>query len=112
MKECVFCKIINKEIPSETVYEDDQIIAFDDINPQAKIHTLIVPKKHISRLEEISSQDRGLSSYIFSKAPEIAKIKNIRDFRIIVNNGEKAGQEIFHLHFHLLGGEPLGKLRG
>jgi histidine triad (HIT) family protein len=112
MDNCVFCKIIQKEIPSEIVYEDDWMVAFDDINPQANIHTLIVPKQHIPRLDQLNSGHGDLISHLMRKIPEIARIKNIGDFRIVLNNGEQAGQEIFHLHFHLLGGEPLGKLRG
>ncbi|HOJ49666.1 MAG TPA: histidine triad nucleotide-binding protein [Spirochaetota bacterium] len=108
--DCIFCKIVSKEIKSNIIYEDKNIIVFDDIKPAANVHVLIVPKKHIESLSVISEEDKDIVSDIIFKAKEIAKIKGIKDFRLVSNSGKEAGQEIFHLHFHLLGGQKLGKL--
>ncbi|MDO8885848.1 histidine triad nucleotide-binding protein [Candidatus Oleimmundimicrobium sp.] len=112
MAECIFCKIVQGQIPSEIVYEDDKVIAFRDINPQAKIHIIIVPKKHINPMNEINENQAEIMANIFLAAKEIAKRQKIGQsgFRMIVNVGPDSGQEIEHLHFHLLGGEKLGKL--
>ncbi|MEI6092835.1 MAG: histidine triad nucleotide-binding protein [bacterium] len=105
--DCIFCKIINKEIPSKIVYEDTNVFAFRDIHPQSKIHVLVIPKKHISSLEEIKSQN--LYDQIFSAIKLIAKQEGIdkTGYRICINNGADAGQTVFHTHFHILGGERL-----
>lgn len=108
--DCIFCKIIKKEIPSNIVYEDDKILAFEDIQPQAKVHILIIPKKHIRSLNELSTEDEALMGYLLSKLKEIASKKGIKDYRLISNCGKAAGQEVFHLHWHLLGGQDLGHL--
>lgn len=111
IRNCLFCKIINKEVPSDQVYEDDYIIAFRDINPQAKEHILVVPKKHIAYISDIS--DDETLNHIFPAIHSIAKQLDIRDsgYRIVVNKGPDACQSIFHLHFHILGGEQLsGKM--
>ncbi len=112
MSECIFCKIINKEIPANIVYEDELIIAFDDISPQAKVHTLIIPKEHIPNNLYLEGRHKPLIGHLILKANEIAKIKGIAEtgFRLIVNSGKDAGQEVQHIHWHLLGGEPLGRL--
>ncbi|NPA51708.1 MAG: histidine triad nucleotide-binding protein [Aquificae bacterium] len=112
MEDCIFCKIVKKEIPADIVYEDDLIIAFEDINPQAKVHTLIIPKEHIPNNLYLEGRHKTLIGHLILKANEIAKMKNIAQtgFRLIVNNGKDAGQEVFHIHWHLLGGEPLGRL--
>lgn len=104
--DCIFCKIINKEIPSSIVYEDEKVIAFKDINPQAPIHLLIVPKKHIPSLLEIEEKDSYLLTEIIKIIKELAKANNIDDkgFRVVVNTGDEGGQTVHHLHFHLLGG--------
>jgi histidine triad (HIT) family protein len=104
---CIFCKIVSKEIPSQIVYENDKVIAFYDINPIASEHILIIPKKHIPSIDNISADDRDISASLFDAAREIVELKNIKDdgYRIIINNGRAAGQEVFHLHLHLLGGE-------
>ena len=104
---CIFCKIISGEIPSEKIIETDDILAFRDINPAAPEHILIVPKKHIESVDNISSDDNNITAAMFEAANEIAKIKNLSDegYRIIINNGRAAGQEVFHLHLHLLGGK-------
>jgi histidine triad (HIT) family protein len=112
MENCIFCKIINKEIPANIVYEDELIIAFDDIAPQAKVHTLIVPKEHIPNNLYLEGRHKPLIGHLILKANEIAKLKGIAEtgFRLIVNTGRDSGQEVPHIHWHLLGGEPLGRL--
>ena len=108
MKDCLFCKIINGEIPSEKVYEDDEILAFKDINPKAPVHILIIPKKHISSAMEIKENDESLIGKIFTVIAKIAKEQKLDNgYRIINNCGEDGGQEVMHLHFHLLGGKKL-----
>lgn len=109
MEECIFCKIVKGEIPSKKVYEDDEVLAFHDIDPIAKIHILVIPKKHISSLLELKNEDKELLSHIFEKINEVAKIVGIdkSGFRVISNVGEDGGQSVKHLHFHVLGGEKL-----
>jgi len=103
---CLFCRIVKKEIPSKTVYEDDLVLAFEDINPQAPVHILVIPKKHISTSLEIKSDDNELVGYMFQAANKIAKEKNIaeRGFRLVMNCNRESGQTVFHIHLHLLGG--------
>ena len=104
---CIFCKIVSKEIPSKIVYENDKVLAFYDISPITREHILIIPKKHIPSIDNISADDKDISAALFDAAREIAKLKNMQDdgYRVIINNGKAAGQEVFHLHLHLLGGE-------
>jgi histidine triad (HIT) family protein len=106
MSNCLFCKIISKEIKSNIIYEDEKVVAFLDINPKAPVHILIVPKKHISTILEMEEDDRELIGHIYMVANRLAKEKNIHKdgFRIVLNCNKDAGQEIFHIHFHLLGG--------
>ena len=110
MNNCIFCKIINKEIPSNTVYEDDEILAFRDINPVAPVHILVIPKKHISSLIDLKEDDELLIGRIYTVINKIANEEGIdeKGFRVIVNCGEDGGQEVKHLHFHILGGKKLG----
>ena len=110
MSDCIFCKIINKEIPSTIVYEDEKIIAFKDINPVAPVHVLVIPKKHITSLIELEDEDKNIIGDIYLVINKIAKEQGIAEkgFRVIVNCGEDGGQEVKHLHFHLIGGEKLG----
>jgi len=107
--DCVFCKIIKKEIPAKVAYEDDQVIAFHDVNPQAPIHLLIVPKKHIASIMEIDDENSTLLNKIARAAQNLARENNIdkKGFRLVVNTGEEGGQTVNHLHFHLLGGRFL-----
>lgn len=101
----LFSKIINKEIPAKIVYEDDLCLAFEDINPQAPVHVLLIPKStHLDRLSASQSSDSNLLGHLMFKAQEIAKKLHLTDFRIVINNGELAGQTVFHLHIHILGG--------
>ena len=110
MDDCIFCKIIKKEIPSDIVYEDDDVIAFRDIKPAAKVHVLVIPKKHISALTDISKEDEQIIGKIYSVINNVAAKEGIKEdgFRVIVNCGENGGQVVKHVHFHLLGGEKLG----
>lgn len=111
MEDCIFCKIINREISSDIVYEDDEIIAFKDINPAAPIHILIIPKKHIPSLVELEKEDEILVGRIYSVINKIAKEQGVKErgYRVIVNCGKDAGQEVAHLHFHLLAGKQFGQ---
>lgn len=105
MSETLFSKIINREIPADIVYEDDKCLAFRDINPQAPVHILIVPKQAIAKIAEASTDDRSLLGHLLLKAGEIAKQEGYGDaFRLIINNGASAGQTVFHLHVHILAG--------
>lgn len=107
MSDCLFCKIIAGEIPSSKVYEDEHCFAFDDINPAAPSHVLIVPKKHIGKIADASDDDTMLLGRLSRAASQIAKQRGLEDFRLVVNNGEAAGQSVFHLHMHLIGGRKL-----
>jgi len=110
MNDCIFCKIINKEIPSNIVYEDNEILAFRDINPAAPVHILVIPKKHITSLVDLKEEDELVIGKIYSVINKIAKQEGIEEkgFRVVVNCGEDGGQEVKHLHFHILGGKKLG----
>ncbi len=105
--DCIFCKIISGEIPSEKVYENDTVFAFKDIRPVAPEHILVVPKKHIANIEEISLEDGKVLSDLFMAVKEIASARKLNDkgYRLILNNGKAAGQEVFHLHLHVIGGK-------
>lgn len=108
--DCIFCSIINGDIPSKTVYEDDKIKAFCDIEPQAPVHIIIIPKKHIKSANDVTAEDAEYIAHIFAKIPQIASEQGIADdgYRIINNCGKNGGQTVEHLHFHLLGGRDLG----
>ena len=108
--DCLFCKIINGEIPSEKVYEDEYVYAFNDISPTAPVHVLIVPKKHISTINDINEEDCALIGRIYLCAKKIAKEKGIAEdgYRVVTNCNKMAGQTVFHIHFHLIGGRELG----
>lgn len=108
--ECLFCKIVKKEIPSEIVYEDEEVLAFKDIHPAAPVHILIIPKKHITSLIDVKGEDEVIISKIYQVINKIAKQQKFdtKGFRVIVNCGEDGGQEVGHLHFHLLAGKKLG----
>lgn len=110
MENCIFCRIINKEIPSTVVYEDDKVLAFNDINPVAPVHVLIVPKKHIPSVKDIKPGEEGYLTDIHMAAVKIAQKLGIdeKGFRLINNCGKDGGQTVFHLHYHLIGGKDLG----
>lgn len=107
--DCIFCKIIAGEIPSQKVYEDETVYAFKDINPMAPVHVLIVPKQHIASVNEVTSENSAVIAYIYEVASQLAKELGVAEdgYRIVTNCGKNAGQTVFHLHFHLLGGTPL-----
>lgn len=106
--DCIFCKIIAGEIPSTKVYEDDEILAFRDINPQAPVHILVIPKRHIGGVHEVNSENSAVVSKIFVKIAEIAKREGLTNgYRVVSNVGEDGGQTVPHLHFHILGGRKL-----
>ena len=108
--DCIFCKIINGEIPSEIVYEDEEILAFKDIAPKAPVHIIVIPKKHIGKITEMEKEDEAVIGKIYSAINKIAEKQGIAEkgFRVIINCGEDGGQEVNHVHFHLLGGTKLG----
>lgn len=110
MSDCIFCRIANKEAPSEIVYEDEQVIAFKDINPVAPVHILIIPKKHIPDMTAVTEDDVELIGAIHLAAVKIAEQMGIADsgFRLVNNCKADGGQVVFHLHYHLLGGRKLG----
>ena len=110
MENCLFCKIIEGLIPSSKVYEDEKILAFRDINPQAPVHVLVIPKTHLACVDEINEENADIVAYIFSHIPSIAKKAGITDgYRVISNCGPDACQTVPHLHFHILGGAPLSE---
>ncbi len=109
MSECLFCKIVERTIPAALVYEDDLVVAFDDINPQAPTHTLVIPRKHVVSIAELQELDVGLLGHLMLVGNKIAKLKGIIDsgYRFVVNTGAHGGQSVFHLHFHVLGGRHM-----
>lgn len=109
MPDCVFCLIRDKKIPSQTVYEDNDVLAFKDINPESPVHIIVIPKKHISTLMDISQDDDLLVSKIYSVIRRLAVELDLAEsgFRVVTNYGRDGGQTVNHLHFHLLGGRPM-----
>lgn len=110
MKDCIFCKIINKEVPASLVYEDEEIVAFNDINPKAPIHILIIPKQHFDSISDIPLEKKQILSELLFRARQLAKEKGIAHsgYRLVLNTGKDSGQEVSHLHLHLLGGRRMG----
>jgi histidine triad (HIT) family protein len=109
MADCLFCKIIAREIPASIVYEDDRILAFNDINPQAPIHVLVVPKRHVESLNALVPEDDASVGEVVRRAAAIAQERGISDagYRTVFNTNRGAGQTVFHIHLHLLGGRPM-----
>jgi len=109
MEDCIFCKIANGMIPSKKVYEDAEVFAFDDIHPMAPVHVIIIPKKHIPTMLDVTKTDMSAIGSMFTAAQEVARIKGIneRGFRVVINCNKEGGQVIFHLHMHVLGGKKL-----
>lgn len=106
--DCLFCKIIAGEIPSTKVFEDEKILAFRDINPQAPSHILIIPKEHIGGVDELNENNSAVVAHIFAKIAEIAKNEGLENgYRVVSNVGEDGGQTVRHLHFHIIGGAKL-----
>ncbi|HUD71992.1 MAG TPA: histidine triad nucleotide-binding protein [Dongiaceae bacterium] len=106
MSDCLFCRIARKEIPARIAYEDDQVLAFEDIGPQAPTHTLVIPKRHIATLNDVGADDEPLLGHMVQVAARLARDKGLAasGFRLVANCMEGAGQSVFHLHLHLLGG--------
>lgn len=109
MEDCIFCKIAAKEIPSSIFYEDDHVVAFDDLSPQAPVHCLIIPKMHYAAISDDVPSD--IMAAIFTAVPKVARIKGLeqKGYRMIVNTGSDAGQTVFHFHVHVLGGAKMGE---
>ena len=108
MSDCLFCKILSGDIPSNKVYEDASVLAFRDIQPQAPTHILVIPKTHIASVADITPDNSALIAHIFEVIPQIARQENLTDgYRVVSNCGPDAGQTVPHLHFHILGGKPL-----
>lgn len=106
--DCLFCKIINGDIPSSKVYENDNVLAFKDINPNAKVHVLVIPKKHIDSINCVDSDNISFVAEVINAIPIVAKECGLENgYRVITNVGEDGGQSVKHLHFHILGGEKL-----
>lgn len=113
-ENCIFCRIIKGEVPCQKVYEDDDVIAFKDINPAAPVHVLVVPKKHIKSLEELDEENIGVVVPVHRAIQKVAEITGVEKdgYRVIVNTGPAAGQTVMHVHYHVLGGVNMGeKLR-
>lgn len=110
--DCIFCKIVAGEIPSTKVFEDEYVYAFHDIQPQAPVHVLVIPKKHLASAHELTLEDGDMLGHVFAAVKEVAQITGIAQsgYRVVANTGKDAGQVVHHLHFHVLGGKPLGPL--
>jgi histidine triad (HIT) family protein len=108
MSDCIFCKILAGEIPSDKVYEDDKVYVFRDINPKAEVHLLMIPREHIASLNELTAEHDALMAHMLRLLPQLAQGQGLDEgFRTIINTGKGGGQEVFHLHIHLLGGKGL-----
>lgn len=112
MSDCIFCRIASGEIPSKKVYEDDDIFAFHDINPQAPVHFMVIPKQHIASLNDADASHQAVLGKLMAKLGELARSQGLTDgFRTIINTGRIGRQEVYHLHVHIVGGpEPLGSM--
>jgi histidine triad (HIT) family protein len=106
--ECLFCRIVAGEVPSDRVYEDDTVVAFRDVAPKAPTHVLVIPRRHIADAHALTEQDAGLLAQLFAAARRVADDAGlVRGYRIVTNVGPESGQSVFHLHLHLLGGRPM-----
>lgn len=107
---CLFCKIANGEIPSKKVFEDEEVLAFHDVAPQAPVHVLVVPKKHIAKISDMNSEDELLLGRLIHAAKKVAEDQGLleKGFRLVINNGESANQTVLHVHLHVLGGRRMG----
>lgn len=108
--DCIFCKIANKEIPTDAVFENDRVIAFNDLNPQAPVHVLVIPKKHYASLNEID--DFSVGADILEGISQVVKKLGIKEYRTVINTGKSAGQSVFHVHAHILSGKNLSEILG
>ena len=107
MSDCLFCKIIKREIPSKPAYEDGEVYAFHDINPQAPTHILLTSKKHIAGVRELTTADLNLAGKLIYEAKQLADSLGLKSYRLVFNQGPEAGQSVFHIHLHLLSGRRL-----
>lgn len=107
MPDCLFCKILKKELPSKAVFEDDSFYAFHDVNPQAPLHILVIPKKHIGGVADLTSADETAAGRLILRARQIAEDLGLKSYRLVMNNGLEAGQSVFHFHLHLLSGRRM-----
>ncbi len=109
MGDCIFCSIIKKEIPARIVFEDAEVVAFEDLNPQAPVHVLLIPKEHFASLNEIPENKKEILTHLLLTARQVAREKDIAEngYRIVLNTARDSGQEVFHIHFHLLGGRRM-----
>ena len=110
MSECLFCKIVEKKIPAKLVHEDEDTLAFDDIHPQAPVHTLVIPKRHVGSVQDLGETDQTLLARRLLTCRKVANDKGLAGsgFRLVANTGRDGGQTVFHLHFHVMGGRPMG----
>lgn len=108
--DCIFCKIIAKEIPADVVYEDEQVLVFRDINPLAPVHLLVIPKRHVESLMDTQAADEQLLGALLGVARQVAAAQNLTGYRVATNIGEDGGQVVKHLHLHVIGGRPLSDL--
>jgi len=108
--ECVFCKIVRGEIETEVVHDEDEVLAFNDINGRAPVHVLVIPKRHVANLEEVSALPEAATKRLFEVSSQVARERGLEEggYAVRINNGPDAGQEVFHLHLHVLGGRKLG----
>lgn len=107
--DCLFCRIVQGQIPSKTVYEDDEIVAFEDINPQAPVHILVIPRKHTATLNDLQAEDDATLGRLHRVAAQLARQRELaeRGYRVVLNCNAEAGQTVFHIHLHLLGGRTM-----
>jgi histidine triad (HIT) family protein len=109
MDDCIFCRIANGTIPSKKIYEDTEVFAFDDIHPMAPVHVIVIPKKHIPTIMDLTKEDMSAIGSMFTAVQEVARIKSVdeKGFRVVINCNKEGGQVIFHMHLHVLGGKKL-----
>lgn len=110
MSDCLFCKIVEKKIPAKLVHEDEDTLAFDDIHPQAPVHTLVIPKRHVGSVQDLGETDQALLARLLLACRKVASDKGLdgSGFRLVANTGRDGGQTVFHLHFHVMGGRHMG----
>lgn len=110
MSTCIFCQIVEGRIPAKVVYQDEHTLAFDDVSPQAPVHTLVILKRHVAAVQDLGEEDQALLGRLLLTCRKVATDKGLAEpgYRIVVNTGRNGGQSVFHLHFHVLGGRPLG----
>lgn len=109
MAECLFCRIVERTIPAKILYEDEQCLCFADINPQARVHVLVIPKRHVTSIASATEDDSALLGHLLGVCAKVARDQGVADsgYRVVTNVGQEAGQSVFHLHFHVLGGRSL-----